>query len=157
MPHPRIILAVACLLAMTPSATAQSSARSQPAPIISVASSAFSSLRDEPLIVDVREEAEWRQTGVPKGAAAISISRPDFVEAVIARVGGDKTRSVALICRSGSRSSRAADQLAAAGFTRVINISDGMMGRGADGAGWIAAGQPVSPWATSPQTARSQR
>lgn len=157
MSRSRLLFALACLVTMGPLAMAQSPLRGQSSPVASVSSSAFPELTYEPLIVDVREEAEWRQTGVPRGAATISVSRPDFVEAVIARVGGDRSRPVAVICRSGTRSLRAADQLAAAGFTRVVNISDGMMGRGADGVGWIAAGRPIAAWTAPSQPARAQR
>jgi rhodanese-related sulfurtransferase len=157
MTHTSRLLAAACLLAMSPSANAQATVRSEPSAITSVMSSAYSPLQDETLIVDVREEAEWSETGVPRGAATISVSRPDFVEAVIARVGGDKSRPVAVICRSGGRSSRAANQLAAAGFTRIINVADGMTGRGPEGGGWIAAGQPVSPWSRASDNAPAQR
>jgi rhodanese-related sulfurtransferase len=61
---------------------------------------------------------------------------------------------VALICRTGGRSIKAAERLAAAGFTHILNVSDGMLGRGAEARGWIAAGQPVKPWsAAGDQTA----
>jgi rhodanese-related sulfurtransferase len=62
-----------------------------------------------------------------------------------------------VICRSGGRSSRAASQLAAAGYTRIINVADGMTGRGPEASGWIAAGQPVSPWSRASDNAPAQR
>jgi rhodanese-related sulfurtransferase len=96
------------------------------------------------MLIDVREPSEWAQTGVPAGAQRISISRPDFIDAVLQAVSGDRSRPVALICRSGSRSVRAAEKLAAAGFTRVTNVGDGMIGREGVGPGWLAANLPVT-------------
>jgi rhodanese-related sulfurtransferase len=94
-------------------------------------------------LIDVREPAEWAETGIPKEAAAISISRADFVDAVTKEVGGDKTKPVAVICRSGNRSVKAAEALRAAGFTSVTNVGDGMMGREGVGAGWLASKLPT--------------
>lgn len=39
----------------------------------------------------------------------------------------DRTATIALICRSGGRSGRAAEFLVAQGFTDVINLTGGMM------------------------------
>jgi rhodanese-related sulfurtransferase len=115
------------------------------APLRTVSSEAFVSSKDKATLIDVREPAEWAETGVPEGAATISISRKDFVDAVVAKVGGDKSAPVALICRSGNRSVKAAEALSAAGFTNVTNIGDGMLGRADVGKGWLAAKLPTSP------------
>jgi len=40
----------------------------------------------------------------------------------------DKEQPVVVICRSGGRSGRAAEVLARAGFTQVMNLAGGMMG-----------------------------
>lgn len=109
-----------------------------------VSGEVFAKSSGDATLIDVREPSEWAQTGVPAGAQKISISRPDFVDAVLQAVGGDKSKPVALICRSGNRSVRAAEQLAAAGFTRVTNIGDGMVGRTDVGKGWLAAQLPVT-------------
>ena len=77
--------------------------------------------------------------GVPAGAKTISLSNPDFVAAVEVELGSDKTRPVAVICRAGNRSVRAADALAAAGFTNVTNVADGMLGRDDVGPGWLGS------------------
>jgi rhodanese-related sulfurtransferase len=125
-------------------AQAPTSAQAQTA-VKTVSSEEFVSSKDKATLVDVREPAEWAETGVPKGAAMISVSRPDFVEAVTAKVGGNKSKPVALICRSGNRSVKAAEALTAAGFTNVTNIGDGMLGRAFVGKGWLAANLPTSP------------
>jgi rhodanese-related sulfurtransferase len=109
-----------------------------------VSSETFASSRSDTLLIDVREPAEWEQTGAPAGAKLISGSRSDFVEAVLEAVGGDKTKPVALICRSGNRSVRAAERLASAGFALVTNVGDGMSGRDGVGQGWLAANLPLT-------------
>ena len=69
------------------------------------------------VIVDVRTQGEWRQTGVAPGAARISlysnwaIPNLDFAEEVLAALGGDHDRPVALVCATGGRSSYAAGML----------------------------------------------
>jgi rhodanese-related sulfurtransferase len=136
--------ALLALAAFAAPAMAQTPAA--PAPTYAtVPSAAFAANRGKAVLVDIREPAEWKETGMPAGAVGVSISRPDFVEAVSALVGGDKSRPVALICRSGTRSIRAADQLTAAGFTRITNVGDGMIGRAGVGDGWKASGLPVQP------------
>lgn len=99
-------------------------------------------------IIDVRTPAEWRADDIPGGAAAISLNGPGgrqaFLEGILALVDGDRDRPLAMICRTGVRSSTARIFLQAQGFTRVYDIFDGMHGR--DGAaGWLAEGLPLDP------------
>jgi rhodanese-related sulfurtransferase len=137
-----MLKAVATALALLTAAPALAQAQT---PVHVVSSEAFASSKDRATLIDVREPTEWAETGVPAGAATISISRKDFVDAVLAKVGGDKSAPVAVICKSGARSTKAAEALSAAGFTSVTNVGDGMMGRPAVGKGWLAAKLPVSP------------
>lgn len=134
------ILALALVLSpLALPAVAQQTAQ-QATAFETVSSETFSRKPVKPLLIDVREPGEWADTGMPAESRGVSISRADFVAAVLAEVGGDMTRPVAVICKSGSRSVRAADQLAKAGFTSVTNVGDGMMGREGVGKGWLAAG-----------------
>ena len=100
----------------------------------------------EILVIDVRSPREWRQTGVPKGARQVTIhdpgGLPGFVEAVKVALGGDLKRPIAVICATGNRSTLARRVLAKAGFTRVLNIKEGMLG-GPNGPGWLRRGLPV--------------
>jgi len=103
------------------------------------------------VIVDVRTQGEWRETGVAPGAVRISlysnwaIPNLDFAEEVLAALGGDHDRPVALICAAGVRSDRAEKILTAAGFTNLQNVSEGMLGRPDAGPGWLNRGLPVTP------------
>lgn len=106
-------------------------------------SESFHASHSGAVLIDVREPGEWSATGVPAQAKTISITRKDFVDAVLAEVGGDMSKPVAVICKSGTRSARAAQQLASAGFSNVIDISDGMLGQNGVGKGWLGAGLPT--------------
>lgn len=81
-------------------------------------------------IVDVRTEEEWA-AGHIEGAKLITLqSLPDGAK------GLKKTDEIILICRSGNRSTQAAQILVSAGFTNLVNVTDGMTG-------WEKAGGPV--------------
>jgi rhodanese-related sulfurtransferase len=95
-------------------------------------------------IVDIRRPEEWRQTGVAEGAARIDMRHPAFVDAVLARVGGDRNAPIALICRTGNRTGQMQAVLRDQGFTNVYHIGEGMAGSGA-GPGWVRRGLPVEP------------
>jgi rhodanese-related sulfurtransferase len=121
------------------------------------------------LFLDVRTRAEAMYVGMPAGVDALvpfvehqelmtdwddrrGMYRleplQDFVPEANRRreaKGLAKTDPVVLICRSGDRSSRGADRLAADGYTRVWSVVDGFEGdMGGDGRrsvnGWKNAG-----------------
>lgn len=98
------------------------------------------------VIIDIRTPPEWRQTGVAKGASLINMRHPQgapgFLAEVLQRVGGDKGAPIALICRTGNRTTQVQKYLEAQGFTRVYNIKEGMAGSAA-GPGWLRRGLPV--------------
>ena len=81
------------------------------------------------ILLDVREDAEWRTGHAPK-ARHIPLSRPP------ARLRDlPPNRTVVTVCRSGARSARAAALLAREG-REVVNLSGGMRA-------WARAGLPV--------------
>lgn len=88
--------------------------------------------RGKAQLIDVREPSEFNaELGhipgselVPLGTLGLHFGR------------WDKAADLILICRSGGRSSRAAEALVAAGFTRVMNMAGGMLA-------YNAAGLPV--------------
>jgi rhodanese-related sulfurtransferase len=135
-----VAAAAPCALAQPPQAsTPQSSVRV-------VSSADYARATGGATLIDVREPAEWADTGMPADAHGVSISSPDFIERVLAELGGDKSKPVAVICRSGARSGRAAAQLSAAGFTHVTNIGDGMAGNPNVGQGWLGSGLPLKTY-----------
>jgi rhodanese-related sulfurtransferase len=116
------------------------------------------------VLIDVRTTAEWALVGVADLASigkqpvlvewqAFAEERPHaaFVERItnaLSSMGASRDSELLFICRSGARSLRAAQAMAAAGFPRCRNVSDGFEGpldaaghRGRLG-GWKAKGLP---------------
>jgi rhodanese-related sulfurtransferase len=107
-------------------------------PIISAQEASRQSNSGELLMIDVRSPGEWRQTGVPVSASAITIHDPagmtsfiDNVMEAMEAVDGNKNARIALICARGNRSRRTQQFLSQRGFTQVLDVSEGMLGRNA--------------------------
>jgi rhodanese-related sulfurtransferase len=123
-------------------------------------------LRNDPnsVLVDVRTRAEWAFVGIPDLTAANkqpvlvewqtfpdNREDPRFGERLVAALkdmGTQTDAEIFFICRSGSRSKRAAQTMTAAGYLHCHNVADGFEGpldadhrRGRLG-GWKAAGLP---------------
>jgi rhodanese-related sulfurtransferase len=81
-------------------------------------------------LLDVREDDEWA-AGYAPGARHIPLRELGVRTAEI-----PQDQAVYVICRSGGRSARAAEALAAAGWD-AINVAGGMQD-------WAAAGRPMS-------------
>jgi len=86
-------------------------------------------------LVDVRSPEEYRFVGHVPGslnvawATGTALTRnPRFVRELEAKLGGDKSRVVLLLCRSGRRSALAAEAATKAGFTAVFNVLEGFEG-----------------------------
>jgi rhodanese-related sulfurtransferase len=77
------------------------------------------------LLVDIRTAAEWKETGVVEGALLVTYSTPDaFLAAVKPHL--KPGQRLGLICRSGNRSSRAAQQVAPLVDGQIVDIAGGM-------------------------------
>jgi rhodanese-related sulfurtransferase len=83
------------------------------------------------LIVDVRMPEEFANDGHLQNSRLLPLP---YLQARSQELPKDKP--IALICRSGNRSRVAAEQLAALGFTRVYNVSGGIIA-------WQRAGLPL--------------
>lgn len=93
------------------------------AAITNVDATTFISTISDPNIkvIDVRSLGEF-STGHLKGALNIDVESGGF-DAGIANL--DKSATYALYCRSGRRSTLAAERMADAGFTNIINFNRG--------------------------------
>ncbi|MFV9503143.1 MAG: rhodanese-like domain-containing protein [Oscillochloridaceae bacterium umkhey_bin13] len=85
-----------------------------------------------PRVLDVRTPEEFVQDRHIPGATLIPLQE------LGSRMGEltDKNEPIACFCRSGNRSTTACQQLAAAGYTNLVNVEGGINA-------WKAAGYPV--------------
>ena len=101
---------------------------------------------DRPLLLDVREPAEFAvlripgSINVPRGVLEQSCEW-DYDETVPELAAG-REREIVLICRSGKRSVLAADVMLKTGFTNVVSLRTGIRG-------WIDFEQPLEDGATN--------
>lgn len=144
-----IQLAIALCLAFAsagPSAHAQQaqSATTALKPLIPVAEAHARARAGEIVLVDIHTPDEWKETGVPASAHAITMHQDPraFTQKLLAVMGGDRTRPVALICRTGNRSSNLQAEMRKAGFTRVVDVGEGMAGS-RHGKGWLKSSLPI--------------
>ena len=102
-------------------------------------------------LIDIRTPPEWKETGVARGAKLINMLHPQgapgFTNALLEQVKGDKNAPIALICRTGNRTTQVQRYLQSQGFTQVYNVKEGMAGSGA-GPGWLKRGLPVETCST---------
>lgn len=73
-------------------------------------------------LVDARTPAEFAEGHIP-GAQNIDVKNDDFDSQILTL---DKTRPVAVYCRSGRRSKQAAERLSDAGY-KVIELNKGIL------------------------------
>ena len=99
--------------------------------------------KDGVVIVDIRRPDEWSQTGVIAGAETITAFEvngslhPEFQQKFMALVSSPHA-PVLLYCLSGSRTtSLGAALVEQLGFSRVMHLTDGILGWTADGHGTI--------------------
>jgi rhodanese-related sulfurtransferase len=113
-------------------------------PVIPVGEAHARAQAGEIVLVDIRTPEEWKETGVATSAHAITMHQDPrrFTQQVLAVMGGDRTRPVALICRTGNRSSNLQAEMRRAGFTNVADVGEGMAGS-RHGKGWLKSGFPV--------------
>ena len=96
-------------------------------------------------LIDIRRPDEWTKTGVGVGANPLDMRRKDFVEQLSALVGGDRDAPIALMCARGVRSAIMSKRLSDAGFTRIIDVPEGMLGSRA-GPGWLKSSLPTQDY-----------
>ncbi len=123
-----LILAVVTIIAVSCAKFLTHGNKSQPQlppPYITVGVDDFQSLIDEGevQILDVRSQEEF-EDGHIAWAVLVDVNNTDFIEKATAIL--DPAKPVAVYCRSGRRSARAASQLAARGFM-VTNLDGGVI------------------------------
>ena len=96
--------------------------------------------KDGVVIIDIRREDEWHETGIIEGAETVTAFEasgrvnPDFLDSFRSFVPSPDT-PVMLYCRTGNRTTGLGNALIEQlGFTDVTHLSDGITG-------WVANGQ----------------
>ena len=96
--------------------------------------------KDGVVIIDIRREDEWHETGIIEGAETVTAFEasgrvnPDFLDSFRSFVPSPDT-PVMLYCRTGNRTTSLGNALIEQlGFTDVTHLSDGITG-------WVANGQ----------------
>jgi molybdopterin/thiamine biosynthesis adenylyltransferase/rhodanese-related sulfurtransferase len=102
----------------------------------------------EPVVVDVREQAEWDEGHIPR---AVHVPR-GHLESRIERLAPDPSRPVVIYCSAGNRSAFAAKTLSELGYEDVVSLAGGFTD-------WKRNGFPVQLQAglDAPQRARYSR
>ena len=102
-------------------------------------------------LIDIRTPPEWKETGVARGAMLINMLHPQgapgFAGALLEKVKGDRNAPIALICRTGNRTTQVQRYLQSVGFTQVYNVKEGMAGSSA-GPGWLKRRLPLDTCTT---------
>lgn len=96
------------------------------------------------VLIDVRTGAEWAFVGLPDlsslGKRPVLVEWQEFpgnqvnkafvhrLAEALAAIGASKDSQLLFLCRSGGRSLSAARAMAAAGYTRCLNVADGFEG-----------------------------
>lgn len=86
------------------------------------------------VLLDVRTPAEYAEGHIPGTDFNIDVLEDDYAEVVTEKIPED--RPVALYCRSGNRSKKAARILAEKGY-KVVELSTGFKG-------WTGAGKKIA-------------
>ena len=72
-------------------------------------------------LIDVREQFEWDIARIPGARLVPLATLPEAIDSL------NKEREVVVYCKGGTRSRAAASHLADAGFSRVANLSGGIL------------------------------
>jgi rhodanese-related sulfurtransferase len=99
---------------------------------------------DKIVLVDIRTPEEWADTGVPQGAIRLDMTGSAFEVRLAALRLENPGKPIALICRTGSRTSTLQRKLAGRGWRDLIDVRGGMLGTPKD-KGWLAEKLPVTP------------
>ncbi|CAN7540243.1 rhodanese-like domain-containing protein [Bosea sp. LjRoot237] len=134
----RSILLSLAALALTGPALAQSAL-----PSLSVSEAHEAAKAGKLVLVDIRTPEEWTDTGVPEGAIKLDMTGSAFEVRLAALKLDHPGKPIALICRTGNRTSALQKKLATRGWTNLVDVRGGLLGNPKD-KGWLAEGLPVT-------------
>jgi len=109
--------------------------------ILSAEEAHRAALAGEIVLLDIRSPGEWKQTGVPEGAMAVTMHNDQFVPTLRKLLADNPDTPLAMICATGGRTEYVVGILAKNGVN-VIDVSEGLEGN-RRGKGWKAKGLPL--------------
>jgi len=133
----RALLLFAAICALPGTGRAQASL-----PSLSVREAHEAAKAGKLVLVDIRTPEEWADTGVPEGAIKLDMTGSAFEVRLAALKLDHPGKPIALICRTGSRTSTLQKKLAGRGWTNLIDVRGGLLGNPRD-KGWLSENLPV--------------
>lgn len=112
------------------------------AEILTAEQARAAALAGEITLVDIRTPEEWDRTGVPDVAHTLNMHEKGFASRLLSLYEAHPDRPMAVICATGGRSNYVTTALEQRGLTRLLDVSEGMMGSEA-GPGWLKRSLPV--------------
>jgi len=97
---------------------------------------------DEIILLDIRTEGEWKDSGIGEGAWPLNLKHKQFASKLFAIIDANPDKKIGLICAVGGRSGYVIGALEQRGHKNIIDVSEGMFGS-AKGPGWLKAGLPT--------------
>jgi rhodanese-related sulfurtransferase len=134
----RAFLLLAALCSLPALAEAQA-----PLPSLSVREAHEAAKAGKLVLVDIRTPEEWTDTGVPEGAIKLDMTGSAFEVRLAALKLDHPGKPIALICRTGNRTSTVQKKLAGRGWKELVDVRGGLLGNPRD-KGWLAEGLPVT-------------
>ena len=136
----RALLLLAALYSLPARAEAQT-----PLPSLSVREAHEAAKAGKLVLVDIRTPEEWTDTGVPEGAIRLDMTGSAFEVRLAALKLDHPGKPIALICRTGNRTSTLQKTLTARGWKDLIDVRGGLLGNPKE-KGWLAEGLPVTSY-----------
>ena len=136
----RALLLLATLCSLPVHAEAQT-----PLPSLSVREAHEAAKAGKLVLVDIRTPEEWADTGVPEGAIRLDMTGSAFEVRLAALKLDHPGKPIALICRTGNRTSTLQRTFAARGWKELVDVRGGLLGNPRD-KGWLAEGLPVTSY-----------
>ena len=107
------------------------------------AGQAFEAVKNnEIILLDIRTEGEWKQSGVGEGAWLLNLKDRQFGAKLFAIIDANPDKKIGLICAVGGRSGYVIDALEKRGYKNIVDVAEGMFGS-AKGPGWLKIGLPT--------------
>ncbi len=112
-----------------------------PSPVLSAHEAHDAAKAGRLLLIDIRTQAEWADTGVPRGAIRLDAESAGFEVRLAGLRLDNQTKRIALIDRTGGLAATVQQKLSLRGWRDIVVVRGGMLGE----AGWLAERLPVEP------------